>query len=66
VTRLQLAWRLFLIRREIRAYYDALVDKFKSVKYVVSVGDCTVAERRQNGPALGRQDCVAEAHQNPH
>ncbi|EGD77017.1 hypothetical protein PTSG_07359 [Salpingoeca rosetta] len=38
VTRLQLAWRLFLIRREIRAYYDELKDRFKDVANDPSFG----------------------------
>jgi myosin-1 len=31
VSRLQLAWRLFLIRREIRTYYETLAERFKNV-----------------------------------
>lgn len=50
VSRLQLAWRLFLIRREIRTYYETLAERFKNVANDPSWG--AKVEWPSHGPIL--------------
>eukprot|EP00043_Microstomoeca_roanoka_P000019 m.26308 g.26308 ORF g.26308 m.26308 type:complete len:998 (+) comp10019_c0_seq1:71-3064(+) len=54
VRRLQLAWRLFLIRREIRTYYEELQAKFKDVAKDPSYGGKVTWPK--HGPILNQAD----------
>eukprot|EP01147_Barroeca_monosierra_P006188 gene6188-7413_t len=63
VRRLQLAWRLFLIRREIRTYYDELKQRFDNVKEDPSFG--RNVEWPPHGPILDTADAMLKrVHKN--